>query len=269
MLLTGVNGPRSGACLRQHMLIHTKEQPAPATPKRRPRSRLHPAKVRSGMRRRWFQYEMERTPLRRTEGLVTLGDPDYGGWVVPGRLIEPDWLCYSIGAGGDISFDMELIERWGVRVRSIDPVPDYVRRALEDANGDERLSAHEFAITTSDGPLRMQLTHDPGSESVSPVALYDSKSYVEFDGRTLPSLMTELGDSRIDLLKLDIEGGEYEVIPALDLSSLGVKVFATQLHHVASVAQARRLVDGLAEQGYDAIACHPAVKLTFARHDLI
>ena len=44
--------------------------------------------------------------------------------------------------------------------------------------------------------------------------------------------MAEFGDPAIDLLKLDIEGGEYEVIPSLDMRALGVKVFATQLHHL-------------------------------------
>ncbi len=235
---------------------------------RHPRSRLHPAKIRAGMRRRWFEHEMERTPLQRMDGLVTIGG-DYGSWTVPGRLIRPEWLCYSVGAGGDISFDMELIERWGVRVRAIDPVPDYIRRALEQADGDDRLTAHQFAIATSDGTVRMQLTHDPNSESVSPVGLYDSKSYVEFDGRTLASLMAELGDSRVELLKLDIEGGEYDVIPQLDLRALGVEVFATQMHHVASVSRARALVSSLAAQGYEPVACLPVVKLTFVRRELL
>lgn len=240
-----------------------------ASDARRPRSRLHPAKIRGGLRRRWFQRQMERTPLRRVEALVLLGNPEYGGWIVPGDLIEPGWICYSVGAGGETSFDMELIERYGIRVRSVEPVEEYVQLAIEHAEGDERLTVHRAAITTSDGPLRMQLTHDPNSQSVSPAGLYDTHSYIELPGRTLPSLMAELGDTRIDLLKLDIEGGEYEVIPTLDLNALGVKIFATQMHHTGTVREARRLVAGLAEQGYEPVACHPAVKLTFARADLI
>jgi FkbM family methyltransferase len=257
----------SATAAADRMLVNTEDKTTVQA--RQPRSRLHPAKIRTGVRRRWFEYEMERTPLRKLDGLVTLGDPNYGGWVVPGGAIRPDWVCYSVGAGGDISFDMDLIERWGVRVRSIDPVPDYVRRALEEAGGDERLTAHEYAIATSDGPMRMQLTHDPNSESVSPVGLYDTESYVEFQGRTLPSLMAELGDQQVQLLKLDVEGGEYDVIPALDLRGLGVQVFATQLHHVASVGRARALVAVLASQGYEPVACIPAVKLTFVQRELL
>jgi FkbM family methyltransferase len=238
------------------------------TDRRHPRSRLHPAKIIAGLRRRWFEHQMERTPLRETAGLLMLGNPDYGGWIVPGRLIDPGWICYSVGAGGDTNFDMDLIQRYDVKVRSIDPVPEYVELAIEHARGDRRLTAHRAAIATEDGPMRMQLTHDPGSQSVSPAGLYDTHSYIELPGRTLKSLMAELGDTRIDLLKLDIEGGEYAVIPTLDLNALGVKVFATQLHHTGTVRDARRLVAILADQGYDPVACHPAVKITFARRDL-
>lgn len=241
-----------------------------AVERRHARGRLHPARVRAGLRRRWFERQMERTPLRRVDGLVMLGNP-VGGWIVPGDLIEPDWLCYSVGAGGETSFDMELIARYGTRVRSIDPVEKYVALASEHARGEPRLTAHRAAIAIADGPLRMQLTAHPGSASVSPASagLYESGSFLELPGRTLESLMAELGDTRIDLLKLDVEGGEYALLPTLDLPALGVKVFTIQLHYNGSVAEARSLVTMLGEQGYDPVACRPLVKLTFARRDLL
>ncbi len=74
--------------------------------------------------------------------------------------------------------------------------------------------------------------------------------------------MADLGDEQIDLLKLDIEGAEDEVLPTLDLRSLGVRVFSTQLHHTGSVKEAG-LISDLRDQGYVAVACRPVVKLTF------
>ena len=59
------------------------------------------------------------------------------------------------------------------------------------------------------------------------------------------------------------------MIPSLDMQAVGVKVFATQLHHTHSVARARDLIDGLAEQGYVPVARHPVVKIAFARTDLL
>jgi hypothetical protein len=104
---------------------------------------------------------------------------------------------------------------------------------------------------------------------VSSAGLYEARGYVELPGRTLPSLMRELGDERIDLLKLDLEGAEYDVVPRLDLAALGVKIFSIQLHHTGTVGQARELVANLARAGYLPIARRPAVKLTFMRSDLI
>ena len=238
--------------------------------RRRARGRLHPAKIRDGVRRRWFERRLERTALRRLDGLVMLGNT-FGGWIVPASLIEPDWVCYSAGAGGETSFDMELIARYGVTVRSIDPVEKYVELAIEHARGEPRLTAHRAAIAIADGPLRMLGSPHPGSASVSPMSagLYESDSVIEAPGRTLRSLMAELGDSRIDLLKLDVEGGEYTLVPTLDLEALGVKVLAVQLHYNGTVSEAQRLVEMLGEQGYEPVACRPLVKLTFVRRDLI
>lgn len=231
--------------------------------------KLRPAKVRNALRRRWFEYQVPRhLQPSAMPGLIDMGS-DYGGWTIPGGLIEPSWVCYCVGAGGDISFDMELIQHYGVTVRSFDAVDQYVTRAVEQSNGEPRFSAFQAAVATSNGPVRMQVTHDPDSQSVSPAGLYDSCDFIELPGRTLPSLLGEMGDEKIDLLKLDIEGGEYAVIPSLDLHELGVKVFATQLHHTGSVTEAHRLIAKLRDDGYEPVACRPAVKIAFARRDLV
>jgi FkbM family methyltransferase len=229
---------------------------------------LRPAKLRSALRRRWFERQLPRLQMQPAPGLESLGSA-YGGWTIPAELLGPSPLCYCIGAGGDISFDMALIERYGATVRAFDAVAEYVALADEQAGDEPRFSVRQAAIATRDGPLRMQLTHDHSSRSVSPAGLYDSHDFVELPGRTIASLTAELGDERIDLLKLDIEGGEYEVIPSLDLRALGVRVFATQLHHNGSVAQARGLIARLRHEGYEPVACRPVVKLTFARRDLL
>ncbi len=206
--------------------------------------------------------------MRPVPDLIHLGSP-YGGWVIPGGMIEPSWICYSVGAGGDIGFDLDLIERYGITVRAFDAVAGYVEDAIAQAAGESRFTAHHAAIATGDGPLRMQLTHDPHSRSVSSAGLYESARFVELPGRTLSSLMAELGDDHIDLLKLDIEGGEYELMPTLSLRDLGAKVFAVQLHHTGSVRAAHGLIARLHEEGYEPVACRPAVKIAFADRDLL
>jgi FkbM family methyltransferase len=230
--------------------------------------KLRPGKVRRAIRRRWFELRISRMSRRSAPGLEDLGSA-YGGWIVPTGLIKAAWTCYSVGAGGDVSFDLELAERFDATVRAIEAVPDLVEQAVRDGAGERRFSAHHAAVAPHDGPLRMQVTHDRQSRSVSPAGLYESDEYVEVPGRTLESLMSELGDDHIDLLKLDIEGGEYELLPMLNMRGLGVMVFATQLHHTGTVRDARRLIDGLNEQGYVLVGCRPAVKLTFVASELL
>ncbi len=171
--------------------------------------KLRPAKIRNAVRRRWFEHRLQATALSVAPGVVELGTA-YGGWLIPAGLIEPSWLCYCVGAGADISFDLALIRGYGATVRAFDPVADYVAAAIARAGAEPRFSAHEAAIATSDGPLRVQITHDSTSRSVSAAGLYESSAFLELPGRTLRSLMDELGDDHIDLLKLDIEGAEYE-----------------------------------------------------------
>jgi FkbM family methyltransferase len=232
-------------------------------------AKLRPAKIRKAIRRRRFELLVPRTRYEAAPGGVVDFGTSYGGWKMPSHLIEHGWLCYSVGAGDDVSFDLALIERYDVRVRSFDPIEGYVESARAQAAGDPRHSAHRAAIALADGPIRMQTTHDSRSRSVSAAGLYDSKDFIELPGRTLESLMSELGDPQIDLLKLDIEGAEYDLLPRLDLRSLGVKVFAVQLHHTGSVMQARRLIAGMHDAGFETIACRPAVKLTFARREML
>jgi FkbM family methyltransferase len=227
-------------------------------------TKLRPAKVRSALRRRWFEYCLNRTRLEPVPGLVELGS-HYGGWIVPADGIGDNWTCYCVGAGGDITFDRELVNRYHAIVRCFEPDEDYVHRAQADTGGLPGFSCHQVAVAIEDGPLRMQRTHIPNSRSLSPADLYDTHDYVEVEGRTLGSLMRELNDEQIQLLKLDIEGGEYDVVPTLDLTAMGVEVFCTQLHHTASVRHARDLIAGVQSQGFRLVACKPAVKLTFLR----
>ena len=227
-------------------------------------SKLRPAKVRSALRRRWFENRMSRLNVEPMDGLIALGS-DYGYWTVPGDQIDFTWTCYCVGAGGDISFERELLSRYGATVRSFEPDEDYIGRIEVDPEDESRFSAHQVAIAPADGPLRMQRTHIPGSRSLSPADLYDTHDYVEVSGRSLRSLMEEFGDDSVELLKVDVEGGEYELLPTLDLIAMRVRVFCIQLHHTGTVREARGLVDRLRGEGFRLVFVDEAVRLTFVR----
>jgi FkbM family methyltransferase len=200
------------------------------------------------------------------EGLQTveLGTA-YGGWKLPDGLLGRDSVCYCIGTGEDVSFDLALIERYGCTVRAIDPVERHASYVLGATAREPRFSFRQAALATRDGPIRMQAHHEQDSASVSAAGLYQTDSWTEVPGLTLATLMRDWDDQRIDLLKVDVEGLEYELLPTLDLVALGVTLFAVQLHQNGGVAGARRVIDGLRRQGFRAVAQRPVVKVTFYR----
>ncbi|KAL3131484.1 hypothetical protein ABBQ38_007795 [Trebouxia sp. C0009 RCD-2024] len=80
---------------------------------------------------------------------------------------------------------------------------------------------------------------------------YGDHGVDQYELKSLPSIMTELGHSWIDLFKMDVEGGEYEVLPALvtHYKALEQKVPITQAqieyHHSPDSPPMDKLVDTL------------------------
>ena len=223
----------------------------------------NPERVLAAFGRRWFEWHMDRVPIEPYERLVVLGDEWGGGWAVPDDLIDDSWICYCVGAGSDVSFDLALIERYGARVRCVDPFSVFGEQAEAAAGGDPRFSFYEAALAPTDGPLTMFGAEDPESGSLSAANLYGTERVLTKPGKTLPTLMAEVGDQRVDLLKLDIEGSEYEVLPELDLAALGVRVLCVELHASRSVAEAKQLLERIRSQGFRLIHCQHPASFTF------
>ncbi|MDP7237055.1 MAG: hypothetical protein QGI34_10030, partial [Candidatus Latescibacteria bacterium] len=62
---------------------------------------------------------------------------NYGGWITPIDLIKKQDICYCVGVGEDISFDLGIIQRFGCQVYAFDPMPrakHYVQKHAERVN---------------------------------------------------------------------------------------------------------------------------------------
>src|SRR5262245_47478917 len=60
--------------------------------------------------------------VRAPGALIRLGTR-YGGWTIPDRVLGADSICYCVGVGEDISFDLDLVRRYGSTVYAFDPTP--------------------------------------------------------------------------------------------------------------------------------------------------
>lgn len=186
---------------------------------------------------------VDRAALVPRNELLRLGTA-YGGWLIPiDAKLTRDSICYSAGAGEDISFDCALVERFHCQVRIIDPTPRAIQHysSLENAvesgkrfpvnnskedyysitvQDFERLRFLPVGLADQDTELKFYLPKNPAHVSCSIVNLQKTEEYFTASCRRLATIMQQQGDDSIDLLKIDIEGAEYAVIRDMIASSI-------------------------------------------------
>lgn len=178
---------------------------------------------------------------------------EYGGyWVCPDGL-GSDSVVYSFGIGEDMSFDLAMIERFGVCVHAFDPTPKSIawvkRQSLP-----ERFVLHEYGLADYDGVARFAPPEDPSH--VSHTVLGRKKASgppIEVSVKRLESVMAELGHTRVDVLKMDIEGAEYGVIDELARGSKFPQQILLEFHHQlegVSLSRTERAISQLNGAGY-------------------
>jgi FkbM family methyltransferase len=185
-------------------------------------------------------------------GLARIGT-DYGGWIVPTAMIGSDWICYCGGVGEDSSFDLGLIETFGCEVYAFDPTPRAIAHVMATA-GDARFHFLAVGLWSEDATLRFFAPRDPTHVSHSVVNLQRTDEYFEAGCRSIPSLMAELGHTRIDLLKIDIEGAEHAVIASTLRAGIRPRVICLEIDRPVSPRAFWMTMRRLAKGGYELIA---------------
>jgi FkbM family methyltransferase len=221
---------------------------------------LRPAKWRNAVRRRSFEAVAPRGVKVRSDCATEYLGSAYGGWAVPPALLDESSVAYSVGAGGDVSFDLELIRHTGCVVHSFDPAPQAKLHAEKQTC--PSFFFHNVAIWSHCGELVMFRAANPEHMALSAVDLQQTRRSVTVPCRTVESLRAELGHERIDLLKLTMDGAEYDFVAHLDLSRWHTKVLVVNLQHNRSPRHAWALIDALRDRGFVPVARKPPAGYT-------
>jgi FkbM family methyltransferase len=156
---------------------------------------------------------------------------EYGGYFLDSSMLQAGAVVYSLGIGEDISFDLSLIERFGVDIQAFDPTPK-VKRWLATQSLPPQFHFHESGIAGHDGEETFYLPprQDWVSHSVVHARQYSADS-VRFPVMRLSTAMNLQGHGRLDLLKIDIEGAEYPVIEEIVREKIPVSQLLVEFHH--------------------------------------
>jgi len=159
---------------------------------------------------------------------------DGGWWFHPGSL-GPESVVYSLGVGDEINFDLSLIEVYGAEVFAFDPTPNSVDM-LEASWLPDRFHFYPWAVTAADGTLKFypRLKKDGTKSDVMFTMIPEEATkhdVIEVPAYSLSTIVDKLGHDRIDLLKMDIEGAEYEVLEGLLDSPVLPAQLLVEFHH--------------------------------------
>jgi len=177
----------------------------------------HWNRLKRSLRRRWREW-------RLPSGYERLGTR-YGGWWLDSRAVGPQPLLIDCGLGEDISFPAAFLQRFaGAKVIGVDPNPRSL--AYCRANCPPGMDILDAAFWTVAGQtMTFHLPRAPerlpkGADGVSG-SLDGSHEYVDggerIDALTvdLDALLARAGREECAILKLDVEGAEYELLADL------------------------------------------------------
>lgn len=153
---------------------------------------------------------------------------EYGGWVVPVSLLDKNSICYCVGCGEDISFDISLIERFGCDIFAFDPTPRAIEYVKKTAGNSSQYHLFEIGLWDKEDELKFYVPKDSDHVSHSLLNLQQTEDYISVKVNRLKNIMQELGHSKIDLLKIDIEGAEYKVIETIVEDRLDITVICVE-----------------------------------------
>jgi len=157
------------------------------------------------------------------------------GWQYIPELLDPDSVVYSLGVGDSIDLDMDLIHRHGLTVHTFDPTP-YSEEWMSTLELPANLVFHAWAAAGEDGSLRLfRRINKRGKKSrvmwTADGNAGDGTDFIDAPAYTIRTMMEKLQHQRVDLLKIDIEGAEYDVLNGLDkVEQLPVQLLV-EFHH--------------------------------------
>ncbi len=165
-------------------------------------------------------------------GVASIKD---GGWWFTAEGLNEDSIVYSLGVGDEIDFDLSIIDKYGVTVHGFDPTPSSINM-LDAADLPDRFHFHPWAVTAEDGSLKFypRLKKDGSKSAVMYTMIAEPETendVIEVPAYSLSTIAQKLDHQHIDLLKMDIEGAEYEVLDGLLASPIKPTQLLVEFHH--------------------------------------
>lgn len=182
-----------------------------------------------------------------------IGNKD-ASFAVASKSLDEDSVVYSFGVGTDVSFDAGLIKMYNLKVYAFDPTPKSVGWIKKNNSLPEGFNFYPWGISNED---KMEKFYPPANDAYDSFSIDNiqntNKNFVECQVYRLDTIKKMLDHPKVDLLKMDIEGKEYDVLnDILDSGDLCPQI-AVEFHHrfiKSGVNMTKDVIKKLNAKGY-------------------
>ncbi|MFN8257447.1 MAG: FkbM family methyltransferase [Bacteroidales bacterium] len=174
-------------------------------------------------------------------------------WTICSDILNEKSIVYSFGVGDDISFDLGLINRFDLEINAFDPTP----KSIDWINNQKlprQFVLHPVGLANFDGKAKFHPPVNPDHISATMLERNETRDQAyKVEVKTLKTIMQELGHSQIDVLKMDIEGMEYDVIDDFLAQNIMPSQILIEFHHRfngVGIKKTEAAVQNLRKMGY-------------------
>lgn len=149
--------------------------------------------------------------------------------------IQASSVVFDVG-GFQGNWAADIHDRYGAQIHIFEPHPTFAAGIRKRFEGNSAITTHDFALGSSEGVL--SLSDDGDASSSFGAAEHGISGRIEPVSRFFAN--TDI--PRIDLMKVNIEGGEYDLLPALIAADImpRIAILQVQFHLYSADDIARR-----------------------------
>jgi FkbM family methyltransferase len=174
----------------------------------------------------------------------------HSGWVI--NVNPPPQTAYCAGVGQGMTLELELARMMQKPVLVFDPSPT----GINTVSKSDARNLHFFPVglAANAGWVKFSLPKVAGEGSYS--VIQDGLDTVCFECYNLSTIMSRNGDLCIDLLKMDIEGFEYDIVNQFLDQKVPVRQLCVEFHAWLGPNQTLKTIARLYKAGYRIIHKH-------------
>lgn len=139
--------------------------------------------------------------------------------------LKPESVVFEVGGYRGV-FTEEIEKRFGCEIYVFEPVDRFVEELHQKFDSNEKIHIYDFGLGNKDKDISINVIDDKSStlreneerESQELIHIADIKKFVDKNKI-----------KHIDLMNINIEGGEYELVPRITDTNIGKKIDFIQI----------------------------------------